>query len=85
MKLALAIIAPVASLAVGATLALTHHENAAPKSDLADRVNHACKPGYRVNDWTVGDSYDPVPAGTVKVTCVRATSPYDLYYAAVTR
>ena len=55
-----------------------------PKSDLAERINAACpKPDY-VQDWTTGDEYTPVPAGTVKVTCVKSKDQ-SLYYVAVAR
>lgn len=56
-----------------------------PKSTLADRVNAACGPGWTITDWTTGDEYTPVPAGTVKVTCAQVKSPYALKYVAVTR
>lgn len=79
-------------LAISAPLVIykvTHgdaHRHKPPKdhTDLAARINAACpKPDY-VQDWTTGDEYTPVPAGTVKVTCVK-TKDQSLYYVAVAR
>lgn len=70
---------------VAAFVAFNGHGDARQKSSLAERINAACKPGYALSDWTTGDEYTPVPAGTVKVTCVRVKSPFDLYMVAVQR
>lgn len=50
-------------------------------SDLAERINHACPPGYKVTDWTTGDEFDPVPEGTIQVTC--SNPEFDLRYVAI--
>lgn len=57
-----------------------------PSSTLSDRINAACsKPGYIVADWSPGDEYNPVPDGTVEVTCQQANPPFKTYKVAVQR
>lgn len=77
----------VAAIAIAVVPRKDTHKHKPPKdmTNLAARINHACKKGYAVSDWTTGDEFDPVPAGTVKVTCSRTKAPYDLYYVAVAR
>ena len=47
--------------------------NETPAPSLADRINPACPPGWHVADWTAGDQFEPVPSGTVLVTCEDKT------------
>jgi hypothetical protein len=81
--IAVALFALFFSLLAVATI--TRGGDAQPKSTLADQINSACKPGYRVNDWTAGDEFNPLPPGQVKVTCAHTKEPFDIYYVAVER
>lgn len=55
------------------------------KSLLAQRIEAACtKPGYSATDWTVGDEWNPIPEGLVKVTCTHKTN-YSTYNTVVSR
>ena len=84
MKLLASILLVALTFAVVIALVTRPADTAPAKSDLAARINSACpKPDY-VQDWTTGDEYTPVPAGTVKVTCVK-TKDQSLYYVAVAR
>lgn len=49
---------------------------------LAERINGACGRAALV-DWTSGDEWDRLPAGTVQVTCSRRDGT--LFYVAVGR
>jgi hypothetical protein len=62
-------------------------ETPVAKSDLAARLNAACKPGYIIYDWTVGDEFHRVPPGIVEVTCVlyHENGDFDQYKTAVAR
>ena len=62
-----------------------HHKPARDRTDLAQRINQACKPGSLLSDWTTGDEYNPVPKGTVKVTCITKQGTGTIYYVAVAR
>jgi hypothetical protein len=55
-----------ALLAFVLSVAIAGGESPAP---LSDRVNVACKKGYYVYDWRVGDEFSPLPKGTVQVIC----------------
>lgn len=81
----LAVFLMVFALTMGAIATVTRPDDSVKHSTLADQINSACKPGYRVNDWTSGDEFEPLPPGQVKVTCARVKEPYDLYYVAVER
>lgn len=61
---------------------LLGHGSSAPS--LADRINGACRPGYHVVDWTSGDEWHRIPAGTVQVTC-EGREIADTYTVAVQR
>ena len=77
----------VCLVAVGAYAVVIKAETSAlvaPPS-LAERIEAACtKPGYSATDWTVGDEWNPVPEGLVKVTCTHGTN-YSSYRTVVAR
>ena len=66
-------------------LALLLPNGGAPRPTLADAINGACRPGYHVADWTTGDEFDPLPAGTVQVTCEGPPPRFGTYVVAVQR
>ena len=54
-------------------------------SMLAERINAACKPGYKVVDWSTGDEFDPLPKGVIQVTCGENGQGIETYVVAVAR
>lgn len=51
------------------------------KPTLASRINDACKPGYELYDWTVGDEFNPLPKGVIMVECqaIKPIGEYGVY------
>lgn len=73
-------------LGVVLCLALAWSPSAGPQEpkggSLAERINGACGRADLV-DWSSGDEWDRLPAGTVQVTCSRRDGT--LFYVAVGR
>lgn len=59
-----------------------HYEPSRSNAGLSYRINHACRKGDTVTNWTTGDEFEPLPKGTVRVTCMKRAS-WDLYYVSV--
>lgn len=52
-------------LAVGTTAVVTRKTTEPQQPSLADKIDHACKKGYRMYDWSVYDSH------LLMVTCAH--------------
>ena len=69
----LAVCGLILSLAAGGYVVAKRSPDPQPAPSLADRINAACPAGWHVADWTAGDQFEPVPSGTVLVTCEDKT------------
>jgi hypothetical protein len=64
-----AVIALGAILAMLVTAALLASSSTSARPSLADKINSACRPGYRMQDWSFSSEFNPMPADVVQETC----------------